>query len=372
MDWNEIWTSVVNFFATNGLQLLYAILVLIVGLIVIKIINKIVAKLLAKTKLERIAQGFIRSIVKVLLYMVLIFAVLQMFGIPITGLVTVLATAGAAVALSLKDSLANVASGMIIITTKPFKQNDYIQVDDLEGTVNSIKIMNTEIITSDNKTIVIPNSTIMSSELINYTTQGSRFVEMTFDVAYETNIELAKKIILDVCHSNGNIMLDPAPSVNLKYFKDSGMSLFLSCKTKAPYWSVYYYIMEHVYNEFKRNGISLSYNQLEVHMRTETPTLPFNKEPLPERIEPKAEPKIEHLSLFDANAFSKIHKQSKQKKIKNLEKKRKDLDTQLTKLKADLPSTRVNKLIEFKSIVLKNKKAITRPTEIKHYHIKKA
>ena len=372
MDWNEIWTSVVNFFATNGLQVLYAILVLIVGLIVIKLINKVVAKLLAKTKLERIAQGFVRSIIKVLLYMVLIFAVLQMFGIPITGLVTVLATAGAAVALSLKDSLSNVASGMIIITTKPFKQNDYIKVDDMEGTVNSIKIMNTEIITTDNKTIVIPNSTIMSSELINYSTQGSRFIEMNFDVAYETDIDLAKKIILDVCHSNGQILLDPAPSVNLKTFKDTGISLFLSCKTNAPYWSVYYYIMEHVYNEFKRNGISLSYNQLEVHMRTENPVLPYDKKPLPKRVEPKPEPKVEHLSLLHPESFTQFHKQSKQKKIKNLEKKRRELDAQLSKLKADQPSERVKKMLEFNSVMMKAKKSLNRAAETKRFHIKKA
>ncbi len=370
MDWNTIWTNIVNFFTTNGLQLLYAILVLIVGLIAIKLINKLVAKLLLKTKLERIAQGFIRSIIKVLLYVVLIFAVLQMFGIPITGLVTVLATAGAAIALSLKDSLSNVACGMIIITNKPFKQNDYIQIDDLEGTVKSIKIMNTELITTDNKTIVIPNSTIMSSEVINYSTQGSRRLEMYFDVAYETDINLAKKVILDVCHSNGNIILTPEPTVNLKYFKDSGMSLFLTCWTKAPYWDVYFYIMEHVYNEFKRNGISLSYSSIEVRMRNDDVVLPYDKAPLPKRVEPKPEPKVETPKLLEIGAFDKLHKQSKQKKIKNLEKKRNQLNSQITKLKADLPATRIGKFIEFNSIVLKNKKQISKPATTLKFHIK--
>ena len=316
MTWDDIWNTIVEFFRTSGLQIVYAILVLIIGLILIKIINKIVQKALGKTKMERITQGFIRSIVKVLLYAVLIFAVLQMFGIPITGLVTVLATAGAAIALSLKDSLSNVASGMILISNKIIKQGDYVKIDGEEGTVSNVRIMFTQIITTDNKTVTFPNSLITTNDIVNYSTQGSRCLEMEFDVAYETDIDLAKKVILDVCHSNGKIKLDPAPAVNLKYFKDSNITLFLQCWTSAPYWEIYYYIMEHVYNEFKRNNISIAYDQVEVRMRNDTVKMPYDPAPLPTRVEPEPEQKEEQFNIFDISTYDTLahHKGKKSKK----------------------------------------------------------
>ncbi len=332
MTWDDIWNTIVEFFKTSGLQIVYAILVLIIGLILIKVINKIVQKALARTKMERITQGFIRSIIKVLLYAVLIFAVLQMFGIPITGLVTVLATAGAAIALSLKDSLSNVASGMILISNKVIKQGDYVEIDGEEGTVTNVRIMFTQIITTDNKTITFPNSMITSTDIVNYSTQGSRRLEMEFDIAYETDIDLAKKVILDVCHSNGKISLDPAPTVNLKYFKDSNITLFLTCWTKAPYWDIYYYIMENVYNEFKRNKISIAYDQLEVRLRNDTVTMPFNPAPLPERVEPEPEPEQHEFNIFDVSTYDALahhgKKGKKEKKPKKSKKGKKEQQTQ--------------------------------------------
>lgn len=331
MTWDDIWNTIVEFFRTSGLQIVYAILVLIIGLILIKIINKIVQKALARTKMERITQGFIRSIVKVLLYAVLIFAVLQMFGIPITGLVTVLATAGAAIALSLKDSLSNVASGMILISNKIIKQGDYIKVDGEEGTVSSVKIMFTQIITSDNKTVTFPNSMITSGDVVNYSTQGSRCLEMEFNVAYETDIDKAKQIMLDVCHSNGQISLEPAPAVRLKYFRDSNITLYLTCWTKASYWDIYYYIMENVYNEFKKNGIGSAYEQVEVRMRNDVVKMPFNPAPLPERVEPEPEPEEHEFNIFDVSTYDALtHHGKKGKKEKKSKKSKKEAKQEQT------------------------------------------
>lgn len=369
MDWNSIWQSIVNFFTTSGWNILYAILVLVLGYVAIKIIYKIVKRILSKSKLERITQGFILSILKVILYVVLILAFLQMLGVPITGLTAVLATAGAAIALSLKDSLSNIASGMIMISNKPFDQGDYIQVGNLEGTVSSIHIMTTEIITTDNKKVVFPNSNILNSNIINYSGQGSRRQEIYFDIAYETDIDLAKKIILDVCHSNGKILLDPAPEVNLKYFKESNLQLFLTCWSKAPYWEIYFYIMDNVYNEFKRNNINIAYNQVEVRMRTDEPVAPYRKKGLPKRVEPKVA-EIEEFNIFNIDSFETLQKKTKMRKIKALEKKRKQLDAQLKELTADLPASRIQRLIEQKSIMLKNKKGVQKSTKNINYYSK--
>lgn len=371
MDWNTVWQSIVNFFKTDGLAIVYALLILIFGYIVLRIIVKIVKNVLAKSKMERITQGFILSILKTVLYVVLILAVLQTLGVPITGLTAALATAGAAIALSLKDSLSNIASGMIIISNKPFNQGDYVQIGSLEGTVNSIKIMTTELITTDNKKVVLPNTNILNANIINYSARGSRRQEIYFDVAYDTDLKKAKKIILDVCHSNGKIMLDPEPEVHLKYFGDSNLQLFLTCWSKAPYWEIYYYILDNVFNEFKRNNINIAYNQLEVRMRTDTPEVPYRKAALPKRVEQKPV-ESDEFSIFDIESFTKFQNKNKQYKIKKLEKKRKQVDENLKKLKADMPAARISKLITDKSIMFKNKRNITKSTKTIKYHCKKA
>lgn len=370
MDWDTIWQSIVDFFKNDGMAIIYALLVFLFGYIIVRIILKVVRNILSKSKMERITQGFIISILKTLLYVVLILAILQTLGVPITGLTAALATAGAAIALSLKDSLSNIASGMIIISNKPFNQGDYVQIGSLEGTVNSIKIMTTELITTDNKKVVLPNSNILNANIVNYSARGSRRQEIYFDVSYDTDLEVAKKIILDVCHSNGKIMLDPAPEVHLKYFGDSNLQLFLTCWSKAPYWEIYYYIVDNVFNEFKRNNISIAYNQIEVRMRTDTPPTPYRKKALPKRVEPKPVAS-EEFSIFDIESFSEFQNKSKQYKIKKLEKKRKQLDESLQKLKADLPTARISKLISDKSIMFKNKRNVVKSKSTIKYNSKK-
>lgn len=354
MDWNTIWNSIVEYFRNNGIHILYAILVFILGLIAIKIVLKIINRIMERSKLERITQGFIRSILKVTLYIVLIIAVLQVLGVPLTGLTAVLATAGAAIALSLKDSLSNVASGLILISNKPFKQGDYVKIGSQEGSVKSISVMTTEIITTDNKKVVLPNSTILNQSIINYSSEGKRRHEILFDVSYDTDLELAKKVILDVCHSNGKIMLEPAPEVNLKYFGDNNLQLFLTCWSSAPYWEIYFYLVDNVYNEFKRNKIDFSYQQVEVRMLTDKPVAPYRKKALPKRVEPKP---IENtqFNIFDIDSFEEFQRETKRRKIRNLTKKRKQLDAELAKLTADLPANRKKKLIETNSIMFKNK-----------------
>lgn len=370
MTWDEIWSAIVNFFSTQGLTILYAILVLVLGWVLVKIILKLMNKFLKRTKLAPITLGFINSILKILLYVVLIFAVLQVLGVPITGLATVLATAGVAISLALKDSLSNVAYGMILITTRPFTQGDYVKIDSMEGTVSSIEIMSTSIITTDNKKVVIPNSEVYSSPIVNYSALGQRRMEMLFDVAYDTDLEKAKEIMLKVCKSYGKIMLDPAPEVHLKFMNADNLSLFLTCWTKGPYWDVYFYLMENIFNEFKRNEISIDYKQIEVRMLNKDPLpLPYNKKPLPKRVEPKPEI-TEEFNLFDINSFADLQKKAKKNRIKNLEKKRQKIEKELKELKAKEPQPDKQMLLTTRSILLKKKRRLQKINKQTKFTIK--
>ncbi len=355
MNWDEIWNSIATFFTEKGLYILGAIATLIIGYFVLKIVFSIIKKALSKSKMATITQGFLLSVIKVLMYVMLFVVVLQVLGIPMTGFATVLVTAGAAIALALKDSLSNIAYGLILISTKPFYQGDFVEIGGKEGTVKEIKIMSTQIITTDNKKVIIPNSTVYSSAIVNYSARGSRRMEMLFDISYKADVELAKKIMLDVCNSNGKIMLDPAPAVNLKYFKDSNITLFLTCWTKAPYWEIYFYLNDNIFNEFKRNNISIDYNQVEVRMLSDNTPAPYRKEALPKRVEVNTEVETKHFNIFDLDSFKDLQKGNKKARLKKLEAKQNRLEKKINKLKTNSSAPQIKQMIAENTLVIYKK-----------------
>lgn len=373
MDWNTFWNSIVDFFNNHGLSILWGVLTLILGWIIVKICLRITQKCLSKTKLSQTIQGFINSILKVILYVVLIMIVLQAFGIPITGLATMLATAGVAISLALKDSLSNVASGMILITTKPFEKGDYVVIGSgKEGTVKKIDIMSTQIVTPDNKLITLPNNLVLNNAMVNFSGEGKRRIDMFFEVAYNNDLNKVRQIAMDVCHSNGKIMLDPAPELHLREYKDNNLSLFLTCWTSAPYWEIYYYIMENMFNEFAKNDIKIDYNQVEVRMRTDNVSIPYNKKALPKRVEIEKPTEHDTFNMFDIESYKNLQTKNKQKHIKNLEKKRQKLDKQLAKLKATQPLAHKDMLVTNKSVMIKNKKKVVKITKKTKFSNKKS
>ena len=362
MDWNAIWNSIVDFFSNNVWTIVLAIVTFLVGYIVIKILVKLFKVWFKRTKITATVQSFLLSIIKVLLFVLLILIVLQVLGVPITGLTAVLATAGVAISLALKDSLSNVAYGMILITTKPFEQGDYVMLGNVEGTVKKIDIMSSQIVTVDDKLITIPNMIIYSDAMINYSAQGKRRIDIFIQVAYNTDLPKAQKIAYDVCHSNPNILLDPAPQLHIREFDDSNLKLFFSCWATGPYWDNYHYIMDNLYNEFKRNGIRIDYPQVEVRMRDDEVQLPVIKKPLPKRIE-KPKTIKEEFNLFDIETYGNLQQKIKTQKLNRLKAKKAKLDKELASIQATMPGAKIKALIANRSIMLKQKKPVTKITK---------
>ena len=375
MDWNTIWNSITTFFTNNGMKIIWAILILLIGFIVVKICLRIVRSWLRRTKMNPTVQGFINSIIKVVLYVILIMIILQVWGIPITTLATVLATAGVAISLALKDSLSNVAYGMILIATRPFDQGHYVKIGNVEGTVKSIEIMSTQIITTDNKIITIPNQIVYSNAMINYNATGKRRIDFYFDVPYETDVEKVRKIAMQVCHSNGKIMTDPAPELHVHEYKDGNIKLFLNCWTSFSYWEIYYYVLDNLHNELARNGIRLHFTQIEMRNHNDPIVMPFNKKPLPKRVEVVKEPENDDFNLFDIDSYTQIQHKFKSKKIRRLRKKKEKLDQELKAIESTMPSNQINILIKANSIMLKKKQRLTpikiRPSLSLRYFSKK-
>lgn len=287
MNWSGIWNSIVSFFSNNIWNIILFFAVLVIGMVVVKIVLNIIRRVMSNTKMEKVTQSFIYKIVKFLLYLVLVMVLLSMLGISMTGIVTAFSACVLAIGMALQNNIANLANGIVIVTSKIFKKGDFVEVDGVSGSVEDINFLFTTITTVDNKRVTLPNSAIVDGAMVNYGANPTRRVDFTFSVAYESDVELVKKVILDVINSNGKVRVqDKAPFCRLKVLNASSIDFFANCWVDAEdYWDVYYYVVENVYNEFKRNGISIPYNQLEIRERKDEVVMPVIDTPLQNRVE---------------------------------------------------------------------------------------
>lgn len=286
MDWNKLWNDIVSFFESNIWNIVIFFAVLIGGIIIIKIFLAIIKKILYKTRIEKIALGFVLAILKVALYLCLILALLSIIGIQITGVITALSAVLLAVGLALQGIIANAANGFVVVSSKMFKKGDYIYADGYEGKVSHINFLYTTIITADNKRVTIPNSTILNNSVVDYDTCPTRRVDFKFGVAYESDVEKVKKILVDCMTSNGKVLLEPTPVCRLNKLDASSIEFVARCWCDSEdYWDVYFDVLELAYNELKRNKISIPYNQIEIRERKDHPVLPVTKGGIPKRVE---------------------------------------------------------------------------------------
>lgn len=319
MDWNKLWNDITAFFTNNVWAIIGFFATLVLGLILIKIVYVAVKRIFARTKMEKIAQQFVLAIIKFLLYLVLILCLLSVAGVEISGIITAVSATLLAVGMALQNNIANLANGIIIVSGHMFKKGDYIIVEDREGSIVDINFLFVTLMTTDNKRITIPNSIIVNNAVVNSGANAQRRVDFTFSVAYESDVELVKKIVTDCMLSNGKVYdtQDKKPFCRLKTLGASSLDFFANCWCDTEdYWDVYYYVMETVYNEFKKHNISVPYNQLEVRQRTDTVDMPFVDDPLPQRVEkvrPQPQPS-ELEKLFHLNRHKKKKAEKKAKK----------------------------------------------------------
>ena len=332
MDWNSIWTSITSFFTNNFWSIIAWIATLFVGIIVIKILLNIIRRMLNRSKMEKVAQNFLFTFIKFGLYFVLVLLLLRMLGVELSGVLTAVSALILAVGMALQNIIANVANGIIVVTSKIFKKGDFVEVNGVSGSVEGINFLFCTLMTTDNKKITIPNSDILNNPVTNYGANKVRRVDFTFGVAYESDVELVKKIITDVMVSNGKVILEPkAPFCRLKTLNASSIDFFANCWVDTEdYWDVYYYVVENVYNEFKRNDISIPYNQVEIRERKDNVKMPVIKDKLPERVEKERHQVKGHLDLENADLMA-IFKRHPRKNKDNKKEIKEDQKIEKTK-----------------------------------------
>lgn len=317
MDWENIKNTIVNWFSANWWNIVSAILVFVVGVIVIKVLLSLISKFLAKTKLEKAAQGFVRSVLKFVLWLILILVVLSSLGVSITGFVVVISAASLAISLALESSLSNLVNGFLIITTQIFKEGDYVIVGGKEGTIKTIRMLYTVLQTGDGKIITIPNSSVMNGEIVNFTTTPTRRLDIDIEVAYSTDVEKVKKVISEVVDSCEHVLADPQPLITLKTLGQSSITILTRVWVENDnYWTTNWYLVDHIFNELKRNGIEIPYNQLDVYVKPSPDKVVFRKEPLPEKkehkvVKEKEENLLQSLGIKTDKLFKKRTKKAK-------------------------------------------------------------
>lgn len=328
LTWEKIVNAIDGFFAEYGLRIVVALLLLVVGIILVKLFNKLIKKLINKTRLAPITKSFLCSIVKGLLYFLLLLIVCQVAGIPVSGFVALLSVAGLAVSLALQDSLGNFFNGMILVSSKPFKIGEYVAIGSDEGTVMNISVMTTSLNTPDNKLVIIPNTTIIKSDIINYDRLGRRRVDCPYLLTYDTDLDLVEKLIMKVIESNGCIYKDPKPVVTVGTPTVNGIQITSKCWVDSEdYWDVLYYLNKYTLNELRKNNIKFATNQMEVRVNeTGEVKYPEITEELPERVEKVREvKKEENLTELINKVQTRKEKRLAKKKAK-LEAKQKALE----------------------------------------------
>lgn len=288
MNWNEIWSKFLNWCTTTGWNITEGILALILGIIVSKILIGIIKKIFSKSKIDKVAKRFIVNFIAFVLYLMVGYIVASVWKIPMTGFIAIVSAAGLAVSLALQGSLSNLANGIVLIITKPFKEGDYVQINSVEGSVKEIKMLYTVLTTLDNKTITIPNKTVVDSNMTNYTANPTRKVVHTFNVSYTTDLEKVKGIINSVIINNEMVLLEPTPSIILSSLDENSIKILASCWcNNQDFGKVYSDILDDVFNEFKREGIEIPFKQMEVRLKNEKEILPYRESVLEDKTEMK-------------------------------------------------------------------------------------
>ena len=251
-----------------GIKLIGGILVLVIGLLILHFLKKKIKSEKTFRKMDPAAAGFLKKLIIGLLYTVVLLFAAGVFGIPLTIFVTVISLAGAAVSLALQGALSNFIGGVILLILKPFRAGDYIKVGDTDGTVRTVGMYYTVLVTPDGKEVSLPNSNLTGTAIVNFSKEEKRRIDLDFGLAYQADMDAVRSVLLSVAENSPYVLKDPAPQVLVQEFKDSAVSFRLRVFTKnADYWNAYYELTEGGKRALDEAGIEIPFPQVDVHMR---------------------------------------------------------------------------------------------------------
>lgn len=264
---SQLWMQVQDVVAAWGLKVIAAVAIFVVGRWIAKLIRRIVRRVMEKAEVEPIIIGFVSSMAYIALLAFVVIAALGQLGIQTTSFIAILGAAGLAIGLALQGSLANFAAGFLMIIFRPFKVGDFIEGAGVAGVVQNIQIFTTTLNTPDNKTIIIPNAKLSGDNIINYSAQETRRVDMTVGVAYDADLAHVKNVLNDIIGKDERILADPGPQVAVAELADNSVNFVVRVWTNtADYWGVMFDTTETIKNRFDKEGIGIPFPQRDIHI----------------------------------------------------------------------------------------------------------
>ena len=248
-------------------NLLSAAIALVVCILAIMIIMKILRRMFSRSKMEPSLAGFILKVIKVALEFAAVMIVAGSLGFDVTALLAVFSLLGLAISLSVQNLLGNLVSGVVLLMNKPIRDGDYIQAGGAEGVVKNIGLFYTELTTLDNKTVSVPNSELSAGQIVNFTREDNRRVDLVVGASYDCDTEDVKKALYDAIARTDKVLADPAPQVLVEEFGASVIKYTVRAWCKhEDYWDVHYGINDNVLAAFNDAGVKMSYEHVNVHM----------------------------------------------------------------------------------------------------------
>lgn len=260
-DWSTIdWSAVLGNWAIAGV-------ILLLGIWLAKWISRVIYRALSRGGVENTLAGFLRNVSYAAMMVIVVIAALQKLGVPTTSVLAVVGAAGLAVGLALKDSLSNIASGVMLIVLRPFRDGDHVQAAGLEGVIEEVRIFQSRLRTFDNRLIILPNSMITTAPIINFTAKPQRRIDILVGVGYNDDLKQAKDVLLSLARANPLVLKEPAPSVAVSRLSESSVDLTLLAWVKTgDFGEARSQLTEAVRTDIIGHGLNIPYPQRDLHV----------------------------------------------------------------------------------------------------------
>jgi small conductance mechanosensitive channel len=263
----EFWNSLPAMLSTYGLRIITAILIIVIGRWLAGFIRKGIRKAMTRKKMDLTIIGFTSTVAYVLLFAFVLVAALGQLGVETSSIVAILGASALAVGLALQGSLSNLAAGVLLMVTRSFRAGDYVEAGGQAGVVESISLLNSTLKSIDNKKVIVPNSSILSAPIINYTAEQIRRVDLKVGVSYKTDLKKVRGVLMDEVQKNEKVLKDPVPMVGVLEMASSSVNLVVRPWVKtADYWDVYFALTENIKLRLDSEGIEIPFPQTDVHL----------------------------------------------------------------------------------------------------------
>lgn len=270
VDWHDLLKDFVSESIWIGLKILVALAIYFVGRAIVRWILRVMERSFERRKVDASLRTFLHNLVSVIAYLLLLLAVVQTLGVNATSIIAIFSAATLAIGMALSGTMQNFAGGVMILLLRPYRVGDFISAQGQSGTVEEIMLFSTKIMTVDKQTIYIPNSSISTSIIDNYSHSELRRVDITVSISYGDDVDVAREAMLELCKADARVLDDPAAVVYVAALADSSVNLSLRAWVKnADYWSVFFDLNERIYKTLPQRNIHFPFPQLDVRITKE-------------------------------------------------------------------------------------------------------